>query len=207
MNSQKRPHFYWLPNALTLGRIALIPVLMAAIIAVGNGLDTPFNAPIWVLVLFALCAVSDFLDGYFARKLNLVSDFGRMLDPIADKLLVAGCLVALLIGFVPVWYAIVPAMAIIFRDIFISGTREHAALAGRVMPPTNLAKWKTAAEMLAIVLMLIGISSRSVLPISSIIPTLSGYAMKAGLVTLWIAAILSVYTGFHYVRAAFSRAK
>ncbi|HHL42053.1 MAG TPA: CDP-diacylglycerol--glycerol-3-phosphate 3-phosphatidyltransferase [Hellea balneolensis] len=205
MSALQKPRFYWLPNALTLGRIGLIPVLMAAILAVGTNMQTPFNAPVWTLVIFALCALSDFLDGYLARKMGLVSDFGRMLDPIADKLLVAGCLIALLIGFGPIWYVIIPAMAIIFRDIFISGTREHAALSGTVMPPTNLAKWKTAAEMLAIVLLLVGISSRSVLPVSGLIPLVSGYAMKAGLVTLWIAGFLSVYTGLHYVRAAFKR--
>ena len=201
--SAARHKFYWLPNALTLGRIALIPLLMWGIMVVGGNIDNIANMPLLVLGLFIICALSDFLDGYLARKWELASDFGRMLDPIADKLLVAGCLIAFNISFGPVWYVLIPSIAIIFRDIFISGTREHAALAGTVMPPTNLAKFKTAFEMLAILLLIIGVGTRAVLPISGMIPEISGYAMKAGLFCLWLAAALSLYTGLHYVKAAF----
>lgn len=201
-SSVSRHKFYWLPNALTLGRIAFIPILMWGILALGGNIQSQLNAPVLVILLFLLCALTDFLDGYLARKWDLVSDFGRMLDPIADKLLVAGCLIAIMISFGAYWYVLIPSVAIIFRDIFISGTREHAALSGKVMPPTNLAKWKTAAEMLAILFLLIAISTRELLPISEIIPDISGYAMNAGLGCLWLAAFLSIYTGLHYVRAA-----
>ncbi|PHR55668.1 MAG: CDP-diacylglycerol--glycerol-3-phosphate 3-phosphatidyltransferase [Robiginitomaculum sp.] len=202
-SSQSRHKFYWLPNALTLSRIAVIPILIWGILALGGNIESALNGPFLVVFIFIVCAFTDFLDGYLARKWGLVSDFGRMLDPIADKLLVAGCLIAFMISFGPIWYVLVPSIAIIFRDIFISGTREHAALSGITMPPTNLAKWKTAAEMLAILLLLIGISTREMLPISGMIPEISGYAMKAGLGCLWLAAFLSVYTGLHYIRAAF----
>lgn len=203
MTETSRHKLYWLPNALTLGRIAAVPLLMWSIIAVGGNLNTLLNAPILLLLLFISCAVTDFLDGYLARKWELVSAFGRMLDPIADKLLVAGCLIALNISFGPVWYVLIPSMAIIFRDIFISGTREHAANAGIVLSPTTLAKWKTAAEMLAILLFLVGISSRSVMPVSANIGDISILASKAGIAVLWLAAALSVYTGRHYIRETF----
>lgn len=201
--SSTAPHaLAWLPNALTLGRIAFIPVLIWGILALGGSIQTVLNAPILVLILFIILAFTDFLDGYLARKWQVTSDFGRMLDPIADKLLVAGSLIAFMISFGPVWYVVLPSTAIIFRDIFISGTREHAALSGRVMAPTKLAKWKTAAEMLAIFLLLVGIGTREVLPISGLIPSISGVSMKFGLGLLWLAAALSWATGWHYVRLA-----
>jgi len=203
MTETPRHKLYWLPNALTLGRIAAIPLLMWSIIAVGGNMNSLVNAPILLLLLFILCAVTDFLDGYLARRWELVSAFGRMLDPIADKLLVAGCLIALNISFGPVWYVLIPSIAIIFRDIFISGTREHAANAGIILSPTTLAKWKTTAEMLAILFFLIGISTRSVMPVSANIGDISIMASKAGIALLWLAATLSVYTGWHYIRETF----
>lgn len=202
MSEKSRHKLYWLPNALTLGRIAVVPLLMWMIIVVGGSSTSFANAPILLLLLFVLCALTDFLDGYLARKWKLVSAFGRMLDPIADKLLVAGCLIALNINFGANLYVLIPSMAIIFRDIFISGTREHAANANIILPPTMLAKWKTAAEMLAILLLLIGISANSVMPISHNISQVSLSAAKGGIALLWLAAVLSLYTGWHYVKAA-----
>ncbi len=198
-----RHKFYWLPNALTIGRIIIIPFLMWGILAVGSNISSLANAPILLLLLFVLCGATDFLDGYLARKWALVSAFGRMLDPIADKLLVAGCLIALNISFGPIWYVLIPSVIVIFRDIFISGTREHAANAGIVLSPTKLAKWKTAAEMLAILLFLIGVSTRSVMPVSANIGDVSILASKAGIALLWLAAILSAYTGYYYVKETF----
>jgi len=203
MTTTPRRTLYWLPNALTLGRIAAVPLLMWSILAVGGNHNSLVNTPILLLLLFILCAITDFLDGYLARKWELVSAFGRMLDPIADKLLVAGSLIALNISFGPVWYVLIPSIAIIFRDIFISGTREHAANAGIVLSPTVLAKWKTAAEMLAILLFLIGISTRSVMPVSANIGDIAILASKAGIAFLWLAAILSIYTGRHYIKETF----
>jgi CDP-diacylglycerol--glycerol-3-phosphate 3-phosphatidyltransferase len=202
MNTAKSHPLGWLPNALTVGRIALVPILIWGILAVGSNAHTPLNAPILLPILFIFCAFTDFLDGFFARKWELVSDFGRMLDPIADKLMVAGCLIALNINFGTIWYILIPTILIIFRDIFVSGLREHAALSGRKMPPTSLAKWKTAAEMLAIFLLLFAVSSRSVLPISESILQFSTLCMRAGCALLWIAAILSAFTGLHYYKAA-----
>jgi len=193
---------HWLPNALTIGRICVIPILVIGIIALGLGYESPF-ARSWVLGgVFIGAAFTDFLDGYLARKWQVVSGFGRMIDPIADKLLVAGCLIAFMIAAKGEWLFVVPGLAIVFRDILVSGAREHAALTGRVMPPTKLAKWKTAAEMLAIAVLILWALGKAYLPIDDVIPDIALWARRIGLTVLWIAALLSVYTGSLYLRAA-----
>ncbi|MEP1230466.1 MAG: CDP-diacylglycerol--glycerol-3-phosphate 3-phosphatidyltransferase [Litorimonas sp.] len=194
--------FYWLPNALTIVRIALIPILIAGILSLHFGWNTQFGGA-WVLAgVYIFAVATDFFDGFLARRWNVVSDFGRMIDPIADKLLVAGCLIAFMIASQGAWVFMVPALAIIGRDILVSGAREHAALAGRVMPPTNLAKWKTACEMLAIAALLVWVLGKAYLAIDTAIPSIWGAAKTLGLVLLWLAAVLSVYTGSLYFRAA-----
>ena len=97
---------------------------------------------------------------------------------------------------------LVPALLIIGRDILVSGVREHAALEGKVMPPTNLAKWKTACEMLAIAALIFWVIGKAYLPIDIAVHTVYGGAKTVGLVLLWLAALLSVYTGSLYFRAA-----
>jgi len=185
----ERHRLYWVPNALTLSRIASIPFLIYGILHVAQT-GSSYSLWAWVISLVFLYAMaSDFLDGYWARKWNLVSDFGRMIDPIADKLLVAGCLIAFAIVTKGHWMVLIPAAAVIFRDILVSGAREHAALAGRAMPPTQLAKWKTACEMLAIAILIYWVIR-------------GGLSLHIGQAFLWLAAILSVYTGSLYVRAA-----
>lgn len=201
-----RHKLHWLPNALTISRILLIPVLVWLI----N--DTGFNPglAVFALGLFILCGITDFIDGFLARKWKVTSDFGRMLDPIADKLLVAACLIALsVLSMGSVWIYL-PALVIIGRDISVSGIREYAALAGKVMAPTKLAKWKTTFEMLGIILVLAWMA----LAQSDLMDALFWNApepgdsaglrglLMAAIATLWLAAILSAYTGFHYFRAA-----
>ncbi|WP_371397361.1 CDP-diacylglycerol--glycerol-3-phosphate 3-phosphatidyltransferase [Fretibacter rubidus] len=200
-----RHALYWVPNALTLGRIASIPVLIAGVLLMGEGSLSGFGKPLFVIGLFVLAMITDFLDGFLARRWGLVSDFGRMIDPIADKLLVAAVLIALCIVTEGTWVLMVPAMAIIGRDILVSGAREHAALSGRVMPPTKLAKYKTACEMLGLLVLLVWLSSRALLPVDSFIPALVEYSGIIGLTLIWIAAILSVYTGSLYLRAALAK--
>jgi CDP-diacylglycerol--glycerol-3-phosphate 3-phosphatidyltransferase len=197
-----RHTLYWLPNALTVARILSVPLFIAGILSLAFQWNL-FLGKAWVLLgLFVLAALTDFLDGYLARKWKVVSGFGRMIDPIADKLLVAGCLIAFCIAALGNPLFLIPSLAIVFRDILVSGAREHAALAGRVMPPTNLAKWKTAFEMLAIAILLIWILGKSYLPIDNVIPDIKYIAKYAGLACLWLAAALSVYTGSLYFRAA-----
>ena len=140
LNTLTKPHpLGWLPNFLTLSRIISIPLIMWGILSINTQAPHVLGRPTVILILFLLAGLTDFLDGYFARRWNVTSDFGRMIDPIADKLLVAGCFIALAIVVEGHPLFMIPAIAIIFRDILVSGVREHAALTGRVMPPTNLA--------------------------------------------------------------------
>jgi len=202
IDSAERHALYWLPNALTVLRIISVPFFIAGILSLAFKWDL-FLAKAWVLLgLFILAAFTDFLDGYLARKWKVVSGFGRMIDPIADKLLVAGCVISFSIATLGNPLFLIPSLAIVFRDILVSGAREHAALVGRAMPPTNLAKWKTAFEMLAIAILIIWMLAKSYLPIDSVIPDIVSISKTSGLTCLWLAAILSVYTGSLYLRAA-----
>ncbi len=199
-----RHRFWWVPNALTIGRICAVPVIMGSILALGLDKDTWLASVPIICILFLAATATDWLDGYLARKWQVVSGFGRMIDPIADKLLVAGCLIALCIVAQGNWMFLIPAIAIIFRDILVSGAREHAALTGRAMPPTKLAKWKTACEMAAVAVLIIWVIGLAILPISDIVPHITFWARTIGLAFLWLAAFLSVYTGSLYLRAAVS---
>lgn len=203
---QAQPHpLGFLPNVLTIGRIILIPFIVAGIILLGDENHNLLGRSTVLISLFIIAALTDFLDGFLARRWNVVSDFGRMIDPIADKLLVAGCLIGFCIIADGGFLIMLPALAIIGRDILVSGAREHAALSGRVMPPTNLAKWKTACEMLGIGVLIIWAASRAVIPIDSLLPPFVEWSGRIGLVLIWLAALLSVYTGSLYFRAALTK--
>lgn len=193
---------WWVPNALTISRILIIPILIAGIIAFANSSASPFANGYLLFFLIFYAMASDFLDGFLARRWKLVSGFGRMIDPIADKLLVAGCLIAFCVAVRGEWIIVVPAIAIIFRDILVSGSREHAALSGRAMPPTKLAKWKTSFEFISIVVLLFWIVGTSYLEIDDAIPSIKDTAKLVGTALLWLSAAMSVWTGQLYVRAA-----
>ena len=197
--STAKPHLAWVPNALTIGRIAFIPVLIGAILTYGT--PQSFLSAIPLFLFFLVLILTDFLDGYFARRWQVTSNFGRMIDPIADKLFVAGLLISFTIITKGAWWILAPTLVIIGRDIFVSGLREHVALAGIVMAPTKLAKWKTATEMAAIAALLIWLLAGQWLPISDGIASLVDSARTIGVILLWIAASLSAYTGFHYARS------
>ncbi|MEL6687731.1 MAG: CDP-diacylglycerol--glycerol-3-phosphate 3-phosphatidyltransferase [Pseudomonadota bacterium] len=199
--AQRHP-FFWVPNALTVSRIALIPVFIIGILSLEFGWGSPFGSLMVLAPLFALAAFTDWLDGFLARRWKVVTGFGRMIDPIADKLLVAGCLVAFMIAFRGNWIILIPGLAIIFRDILVSGAREHAALTGKVMSPTSLAKWKTAFELLGIAALIVWVLAKAYLPIDSVLPDIVTVAYWSGLGLVWLAAILSVYTGSLYLRDA-----
>jgi len=203
----ERHALHWLPNALTVSRIVAIPALVAGILATAQvdriGWLIPWRA---TLALFVFCMVTDFLDGYLARRWMLVSGFGRMLDPIADKLLVAGSLIALCIVTQGAVWMIIPALAIVGRDILVSGAREHAALSNIVMAPTMLAKWKTTLEMLAIALLIVWTAAQGWLPVGDAVPSVRDGFLWVGGAALWGAAGLSVWTGLGYVRQSLSDA-
>lgn len=197
-----RHPLHWLPNALTVSRIVVIPIFIIGILSLEFDWGSPFGQMMVLGPLFILAALTDWLDGFLARRWSVVSGFGRMIDPIADKLLVAGCLIAFMIASRGEWLFLVPGIAIIFRDILVSGAREHAALTNRIMSPTKLAKWKTACEMLGIAVLIIWVLARAYLPIDSIIPDVVDISRYVGLALIWLAATLSVYTGALYLRDA-----
>ena len=170
------------PNLLTLGRLGLVPFFVAAF-------WLPEPALQWATFgLFALAGVTDWLDGWLARRTGQVSDFGRFLDPIADKILVAAALVMLAATDRLTDAGVIAALMILVRELAVAGLREF--LAGTaVLPVSPLAKWKTAAQFAAIAALLIA-GAVPALPLS-----LAGEAL------LWLAALLAVVTGSAYLRA------
>jgi len=175
-----------LPNFLTLSRIMVIPLLVGAFF-----LPAPFNN--WISFgLFLAASATDYFDGWLARRLGQTSSLGRFLDPVADKLLVAAAIVML------VWAdraPVVPALIILCREILVSGLREFLAELKVGLPVTQLAKWKTAAQMLALCLLLVGLET----PLADQIPV---SLMEIGVALLWIAAGLTAFTGYDYLRVA-----
>ncbi|MHA1549855.1 MAG: CDP-diacylglycerol--glycerol-3-phosphate 3-phosphatidyltransferase, partial [Alphaproteobacteria bacterium] len=139
-------------------------------------------------VFFIIAAVSDFFDGYFARKWNQVSELGRFLDPIADKLIVVGVLLMLVsIGKVA-GYHIIPVALIFFREIFVSGLREYLGNFSVKVPVSKLAQWKTTTQLVAI-------------PFLIYFPIWEDF-FTVGIVFLWIAAFLTIQTGWSYFKIA-----
>jgi cardiolipin synthase len=171
-----------LPNLLTYGRIAAVPVVVGLMYwqsILGGGL--------WLRWL----ALAVFLDGYFARMWGQQSSLGRMLDPIADKLLVASCLLMLAAeGTIRGW-SLFAAVIILCREILVSGLREYLAELRVGVPVTRLAKWKTIAQMVAIGFLIAGDAGDIILPATT----------QIGIALLWLSAIVTLYTGWDYMRA------
>ncbi|MDB5566352.1 MAG: CDP-diacylglycerol--glycerol-3-phosphate 3-phosphatidyltransferase, partial [Tardiphaga sp.] len=136
-------------------------------------------------------AVTDFLDGYYARIWDQHSAFGRMLDPIADKLLVASCLLMLAADGIIHGWTLWAAIVILCREILVSGLREYLAALRVSVPVTRLAKWKTTAQLIAIGFLLAGEAGDQVIP----------FTTQLGLLLLWLSAIFTIYTGYDYFRA------
>jgi cardiolipin synthase len=154
----------------------------------------------WVaLALFIAAGITDFLDGYFARIWGQQSTFGRMLDPIADKLLVASCLLMLAVDGTIKGVTVLAAIVILCREILVSGLREYLAELRVSVPVTQLAKWKTAMQLVAVGFLLAGPAGDTVLS------RWVGYGTTAvtliGIALLWLSALLTLYTGYDYFRA------
>ncbi|MEJ1160739.1 CDP-diacylglycerol--glycerol-3-phosphate 3-phosphatidyltransferase [Prosthecomicrobium sp. N25] len=176
------------PNLLTYGRIAAVPVVVSCFAL--PGLPTDFSR--WVaLVIYIAAAVTDFFDGYLARAWQQQSALGRMLDPIADKLLVASCLLVLVDDETIRNWTVFAAVIILCREILVSGLREFLAELRVSVPVTRLAKWKTTAQLVAIGFLIAGPAGDKIVPNVTVF----------GLVLLWISAILTLYTGWDYFRA------
>ena len=183
-----------LPNLLTLSRIAAVPVLMLFV-----AWHQPW-ADFAACLVFAIAGITDYFDGKIARKRQLVSGFGRMLDPIADKLLVGAALM-LLAGHdrLPGW-SLYPAVVILLREILVSGLREYLAGLRVGLPVTRLAKWKTGFQMGALGTLIAGDTGASVIGLSFLPVSLIGEAM------LWVAAALTLLTGWDYLLAGLAHA-
>ena len=178
-----------LPNVLTLSRIAAIPLLVMLMALRLPGAD--FAA----CCVFAAAGITDYLDGRLARDWKQTSDFGRMLDPIADKLLVGATLMMLAgIGRLSFW-GLYPAIVIMLREILVSGLREYLAGIQVGLPVTRLAKWKTGVQMAALGTLVAGDSSAALLGISWLPVAHIGEAQ------LWAAALLTLLTGWDYLTA------
>ena len=202
-----------LPNILTLGRLLAAPALPLAYIA----LPRPY-ADVAAFVLFVGAAVTDWFDGYLARRWNEVSRFGAMLDPIADKLMTVVAVAVLFALYGLVWPVVIPAVVILFREIFVSGLREFLGQEAGRLAVTNLAKWKTTAQLTAVSVLLahgaaegwlnIAISegmARGADDPASVAQGLYWTALVlfwAGLILLWAAAILTGVTGWDYFSKA-----
>jgi cardiolipin synthase len=178
-----------LPNILTLSRIAVIPVLVVLV-----AISAPW-ADVVAASLFAAAGATDYLDGRLARERLQLSDLGRMLDPIADKLLVGATLMALVgFGHLPGW-GIYPAIVIMLREILVSGLREYLAEIRIGLPVTRLAKWKTGVQMTALGLLLLGAAGARVIGLGML-----PMGWIGGLL-LWLAALLTLVTGWDYLNA------
>jgi cardiolipin synthase (CMP-forming) len=183
-----------LPNLLTLSRIVAIPLLVVLVALRDPAGD--FAA----CVLFSSAAITDYFDGRLARMRRQQSDLGRMLDPIADKLLVGAALMMLVgQGRLSTW-ALYPAIVIMLREILVSGLREYLAGIRIGLPVTGLAKWKTGFQMGALGTLLAGNSSAHLLHLSFIPVGMIGEAM------LWVAAGLTLWTGWDYLTAGLRHA-
>jgi cardiolipin synthase len=178
------------PNILTYARIVAVPAVVACLYW-----SDIRNGGLWLrwvaLAIFISAAVTDFLDGYFARIWGQHSAFGRMLDPIADKLLVASCLLMLAADGSFKGWSVWAAIIILCREILVSGLREYLAVLRVSVPVTRLAKWKTTAQLVAIGFLLAGKAGDQIVPATSLI----------GLTLLWVSAIVTLYTGWDYFRA------
>jgi len=174
-----------IPNLLTLSRIAVIPILVAV-------LYVESDVARWVgCTLFTIAAITDYLDGYLARAWSEQSALGRLLDPIADKVLVASTLL-MLVAFERIsGLGLIAALVILAREILVSGLREFLAELQVGLPVSRLAKWKTTIQMVAIGFLIVGDSGPADIPVNAI-----------GEVGLWTAALLTLVTGYDYLRAS-----
>tara|TARA_B110001454_G_C12719816_1_gene434230 strand:+ start:1964 stop:2512 length:549 start_codon:yes stop_codon:yes gene_type:complete len=173
-----------IPNILTLLRVLAIPLLVATI------LSTSKNLNILAFIFFVTASLTDYFDGFFARKMSIESDFGKMLDPIADKLLIICTLIALMINETIVGISLIPAFIIISREIFISGLREYySSKENKIKINVSfLGKLKTATQMLSLALLILSLA-------------FGGNQFNIfffGIAILWFAMILTVISGYQY---------
>jgi cardiolipin synthase len=179
-----------LPNILTYCRIAAVPLVVGCLFW-----ENILHGGLWLrwlaLAIFIAAGVSDFLDGYFARIWGQQSSLGRMLDPIADKLLVASCLLILGAEKTIHGWSLLAAIVILCREILVSGLREYLAELRVSVPVTRLAKWKTTLQLVAVGFLICGEAGDAIVPAVT----------ETGITLLWLSALLTLYTGWDYLQA------
>jgi cardiolipin synthase len=183
-----------IPNILTIGRIIIVPFFVLAFYLPG------FYGDLTAFALFVIASFTDFLDGMLARMMGEESKLGELLDPIADKIIVATALILLVMSGTIKHYEVVAAIIILTREILISGLREFLARGQIKLPVTNLAKLKTFLQMVAISLLLTGETGNKILNFQDY------NAQSIGMIMLWLSAFLTLYTGYEYLRKGIDHA-
>ena len=183
-----------IPNILTIGRIILVPFFVLAFYLPG------FYGDLTAFVIFVIASFTDFLDGMLARMMGEESKLGELLDPIADKIIVATALILLVMNDTIRHYEVIAAIIILTREILISGLREFLAKGKIKLPVSNLAKLKTFLQMLAIALLLSGETGNKILNFQDY------NAQTIGIILLWLSAFLTLYTGYEYLRKGIDHA-
>ena len=182
------------PNYLTIGRIIIVPIFVFTFYLPG------FYGDILPFALFVIASFTDFLDGLLARMYKEESKLGELLDPIADKIIVATALLLLVMDQTIKNYEVIAAIIILIREILISGLREFLAKGKIKLPVSNLAKLKTFLQMFSISLLLLGDTGNKILNFQDY------NAQTIGIILLWLSAFLTLYTGYDYLRKGIDHA-
>ena len=183
-----------IPNILTIGRIIIVPFFVLAFYLPG------FYGDLTALILFIVASFTDFLDGMLARMLGEESKLGELLDPIADKIIVATALILLVMDGTIRHYEVIAAIIILTREILISGLREFLAKGQIKLPVSNLAKLKTVLQMTSIALLLSGETGNKIMNFQDY------NAQTIGIILLWLSAFLTLFTGYDYMRKGIDHA-
>ena len=183
-----------IPNILTVGRILIVPFFVLAFYLPG------FYGDLTALILFIVASFTDFLDGMLARILGQESKLGELLDPIADKIIVATALILLVMDGTIRNYEVIAAIIILTREILISGLREFLAKGKIKLPVSSLAKLKTVLQMVSIALLLSGDTGNKIINFQDY------NAQTIGIILLWLSAALTLFTGYEYMRKGIDHA-
>ena len=183
-----------IPNYLTIGRIIIVPVFVITFYLPG------FYGDIIPFALFLIASFTDFLDGLLARMYKEESELGELLDPIADKIIVATALILLVMNGTIQNYEVIAAIIILTREILVSGLREFLAKEQIKLPVSNLAKMKTFLQMFAIAILLIGETGNKIVNFQDY------NAQTIGIILLWLSAFITLYTGYEYLRKSIDHA-
>jgi len=183
-----------IPNILTIGRIIIVPFFVIAFFLPG------FYGDIIALILFIVASFTDFLDGMLARMMEQESKLGELLDPIADKIIVAAALILLVMNGTIKNYEVIAALIILTREILVSGLREFLAKGRIKLPVSNLSKLKTVLQMVSIGLLLSGETGNKIINFQDY------NAQTIGILLLWLSAFLTLYTGYEYLRKGIDHA-